>query len=67
MNSLAYAVHGMVVGGKPVETVLHDLTAQERLALADMRAVLLRLPKDLASTLAKIGTQDQWWIAPPTR
>jgi len=61
MNSLARAVHGMVVGHKSLGDVSGDLTAQERAALADMQPVLSRSPEDLARVLAKAPTQSEWW------
>jgi hypothetical protein len=64
MNSLAHAVHDLVVGR---EAVVNDLTTQERAALAKMGAVLSRVPRDLARTLAAEGPQVQWWSPPSAR
>lgn len=60
MNSLAQAVHAVVVGGKSVEDVSRGLTTQERAALADMLTSLQRLPQDLARVLAAEPTQSEW-------
>ena len=63
MNSLARAVHGMVVGRKSLGDVSGDLTAQERAALADMQPALSR-PFEDPRVLVEAPTQAEWWASP---
>ena len=60
MNSLAHAVHDLIVGRKPVEAVSGSLTAEQQTVLRDLRSVLCRSPRALANVLAAEGRRQDW-------
>ena len=60
MNSLAHAVHDLIVGRKPVEAVSGSLTAEQQTVLRDLRSVLCRSPRALADLLAAEDPGPNW-------
>ena len=62
MNTLALAVHEMVVGQESAESCAHNLSAEDRRALCDVETLVRRSPKDLLRVLAET-LQDDWWYA----
>lgn len=65
MNALACVVHDLVTGGDVDHVaILSNLSRLERKALADLRILLRRPPRDLALLLAR-GQWPEPWLRPP--